>query len=660
MRYLETLKKAAAAETMSRRGASDSPMWVGAASSSNAGHVRSLPDRASLAFAEALIPGSRDTPGADEQTVERVEDFVRELHPKLVHAWRLAQRILDAAAITRTGRRFHRLSADAQDALLERWERDPVLGRPLGLIALVYKMVHFDRAPARSGVASLDVIQSVEEPKWLRQVQRGEQWEGGDIECDAVVVGSGAGGAVFGRELAERGHAVVFLEEGDFHRRDAFDGSSVRAHQRFYRAAFSVGNVVMPIFAGRLVGGSTAINGGTCFRPPPWVLDRWCEELETDDFTPEAMRRHFERVEMVLDVQPARKEHIGPIGDVMARGCDALGWSHFPIRRNAPDCDGSGFCDFGCRREARRGTQIAYLPPALEKGALLLVGAKAERVVLEGGRAVGIEAEAKDGRRVRVRARAVVLAGGAIPTPLLLLRQGLGNRSGQVGRNLTLHPSCGFSALFDEGINAHRHIPQGYGCDQFLRDGILITAAQPSHNIAPLLFPFTGRRLMETLGEIDHLASFGLLIRDSKANGRVWRDIGGLPLVTYDISNEDVARMHEAMVRAGEFCLAAGAKKLYPVTPRMPVLEGARELSAFRETSLRPSDFVWLSYHPLGTCKMGRDPSASVVGLDHQVHDAPGLYVVDGSTVPGPLGVNPQLTIMAMATRAAEVVAQTL
>jgi choline dehydrogenase-like flavoprotein len=372
------------------------------------------------------------------------------------------------------------------------------------------------------------------------------------------------------------------------------------------------------------------------------------------------MNRHFERVETVLDVQTARKETIGPIGDVMARGCDALGWSHFAIRRNAPDCDGSGFCDFGCRREARRGTQIAYLPPALEKGALLLVGAKAERIVIEQGRAVGIEAIAKDGRRIVVRARAVVLAGGSIPTPLLMMKQGLGNTSGQLGRNLTLHPSCGFSALFDEKILGHSHIPQGYGCDQFLRDGILMTTAQPARNIAPLLFPFTGHRLMETLDEVDHLASFGLLVRDSNANGRVVRDAFGFPVITYNVSGEDVARMHRAMIHAAEFCLAAGATKLYPVTPQMPVIHTPRDLDAFRRLNLRPSDFVWLSYHPLGTCKMGPDPKTSVVGLDHQVHDTPGLYVVDGSTVPGPLGVNPQLTIMAMATRAAEMLSARL
>jgi choline dehydrogenase-like flavoprotein len=244
---------------------------------------------------------------------------------------------------------------------------------------------------------------------------------------------------------------------------------------------------------------------------------------------------------------------------------------------------------------------------------------------------------------------------------MFLLDQGLCNRSGQVGKNLTLHPSCGFSALLDEPINGHSHIPQGYGCDQFVRDGILITTAQPSRNIAPLLFPFAGRRLMETLGSLDRIASFALLVRDETRNGRVWgRDVGGVPAITYNVHPKDTERMHRAMAHAGEMCVAAGAKRLYPPAFNAPILERGSAFQDFCRTRPSASDFVWVSYHPLGTCQMGRDPATSVVGLDHETHDVPGLYIVDGSTVPGPLGVNPQLTIMAMATRAAEGIAAKL
>jgi choline dehydrogenase-like flavoprotein len=633
--------------------AGSGPIWP------NPTGPRGFQYRAALAFAEAIIPGSPTIPGADEMAVARAHEVVRDFHPALAKAWRVAQATLAAAAVTQTGRPFNALSAIRQEELLRRWGDDPLLKTPLELLSIVYKFVHFDQQSVYGAMGGkLNVVTAVEDPRWLRQVHRAEEWPESSLECDVVVVGTGAGGGVVGRELAELGLAVVFVEEGEHYRRDAFDGSSVRAHQRFYRGAFSLGNVAMPVFMGRLVGGSTAINGGTCLRAPAWVLDRWCEETDCDDFAADSMRPYFERVERVLEVQPSGRRQIGPIADVMARGCNALGWSHFVIPRNAPGCDGSGFCDFGCRTDARRGTNLAYIPPALERGGLLLTGLRAERVVMEGRRAVGVDAMATDGRSIRVRARAVVLAGGAIPTPLLLLKQGICNASDQVGRNLTAHPSGGFAAIFPDHIRGYAHIPQGYACDEFLRDGILITAAQPDLNIAAPVIPLFGRRLMELLGQIDRVAYFALLIRDSTRGGRVWRDVAGLPAITYSVTPEDVDRLHRAMVLTGEMCLAAGATRLHPTALKMRVLDGPHDLRAFQETRCRGSDFVWTSYHPLGTCKMGRDPKTSVVDTSHETHEVQGLYIVDGSTVLGPLGVNPQLTIMAMATRAAVKIAE--
>ncbi len=618
--------------------------------------------RSALAVAETLIPGSRDTHFADEATLARAEGVVRDFDARALPLWRLAMRALDYAAVARKGRPLHALSRDEQDAVLRGWESDPLMRAPLTAVGAVLKLVHFDRPAvyARRG-GRPNLVSSLDRPRWMSNVHRASEWQGDEtLECDVVVVGTGAGGAVVARELAERGHAVVLVEEGEHHRRDDFDGSSVRAHQRFYRATASVGNVVMPIFAGRMVGGSTAINTGTCFRTPPWVLERWCSDLATDDLSPGALRRHFERLETRMSVEPAPLDKVGPIADLMARGCEELGWSHGPTRRNAPGCTGDGFCDFGCRTEARRSTDVEFIPAALERGALLFTGLRAERVIVEGGRAAGVEGRARNGKRLRVRARRVVLAGGAIPTPLFLLRQGICNSSDQVGRNLAVQPSGGFAALFDEDVDAHRHIPQGYQCDEFLREGQLLMTAQVDVNVTPLLFPFAGRRLMGVLDQHRRLGEFALLVADSEATGRVHGEIGGYPRVSYDVTPEDTRRMHELMVRAGRMCFAAGARKLFPVTNTHPELDGPEALRRFAERPLSPADIVWLSYHPLGTCKMGRDPRTSVVDLDHQTHDVAGLYVVDASTVPGPLGVNPQLTIMAMGARAAEGIATTL
>ena len=615
-----------------------------------------LPDarRASLALAEAIIPGSAIVPAADEASLEGAETLVRDFHPALLKAWRVAHQALDASTFAARGRPFHALSAAEQEEPLHKWEHDPVLRTPLSIVSLVLKFSHFDREPVYEALGGVrGAPQNIDRPAWLAQIHRAEDWNDGEIECDIIVVGTGAGGAVVGKELADRGHAVVFVEEGEHYRRDAFDGSSVSAHRRFYRGAVAMGNVTMPVFMGRLVGGSTAINTGTCFRTPSWVLDRWCDEFGTDDFSPSAMDPAFAKVERFLDVGPGDTQAIGPIGEIMARGCDALGWSHYPISRNASGCAGQGFCNFGCKTDARKGMNLSYIPAALTKGAITLTGARVERVLLEGGRAVGVHAVAKNGRTITMRARAVILAGGAIPTPLLMLEQGLGNSSGQGGRNLALHPSAGYSAIFDEEVRGRGHIPQGYACDEFLRNGILLSGALPDINYYGIVFPSVGRHLMDSVDQIDRTACFAVLVRDHEPKGRVWRSVAGFPAITYNVTRKDAETGHRAMIHGAEMAFAAGAKRVSPVMVGAPNLERGTSFDAFRRARFSPSDFIWSSFHPLGTCKMGRSPQTSVVDLSHEVHDVRGLYVVDGSTVPGPLGVNPQLTIMAMATRAA-------
>jgi choline dehydrogenase-like flavoprotein len=607
-----------------------------------------------LALAEAILPGTSVIPAADDGTVREVAALIHRLSPRLGKAWTAAHRALDAAARVRTGRPFHALPVSRQQVLLRRWETDPLLRVPLSVLSGVYKIVHFDAPHVQRamGARARPPI-PVTEPRWAQQAQSAESWTGGDVECDVVVIGTGAGGAVVGHALAARGHAVVFVEEGQLYHRHAFDGSSVRAYERFYRPVFSVGNASFPIFIGRMVGGSTAINGGTAFRTPDRVLDRWCEETDSDALSPARMAPYFEQVETHLGVGPSSRRWVGPIAEVMQRGCDALGWKHGVLLRNAPGCEASGFCHLGCRSDARKSTNLSYLPPALERGALLFTGLKAERVLLENGRATGLEGVAANGNRVRVRARAVVLAAGSISTPLLLLRQGLANSSGQVGRNLTVHPSAVVTGIFDEEIRPYDYIPQGYGSEQFLDEGLLILAVQGTHNVMPTVFPMVGHRLMEPLAQLRHVAGVGPLAADATRNGRVWKEIRGVPIVRYTMTPEVAARLKRGIDLSMQMLIAAGARRLYPGVVGAGSL-APHELDDFRRREISASDIPMVSYHPLGSCQMGTDPRSSVVGLDHQAHDVPGLFVVDGSAVRGPLGVNPQLTIMAVAARAAD------
>jgi choline dehydrogenase-like flavoprotein len=622
--------------------------------------------RTLVAVAEAALPAGRFLPAAGEATVQKVEQFARTL-PDPVQAG-LAALLggIDAMAWLRERRSFAATAPERRLALLERWRRgDPV--RRLMLRALVspLKMAHFDDPALYRQLGCVYEAQKVAgeaRPAYLRD--RVHRALGGDlaVECDAVVIGTGAGGAVVGRELAEAGLAVVFVEEGRYHDRTEFTGRAFEMTQKLYRrggSTFSVGNVPIAIPLGQAVGGTTVINSGTCYRTPEHVLDRWTRGLGLTELGPDRMAGYFERVERVLEVEAARAELLGGNGRVIARGAGALGFKrHHPLRRNAPACDGQGVCCFGCPTDAKRSTNVSYIPLALRAGAELFPGAKVTRIIVEGGRARGVVARTEDGHVLTVRARAVVVACGALLTPLLLERQGLGGRSGQLGKNLSIHPAGGALAEFDEEILPWKGIPQGYVIEDLHEEGILFEGAMVPLEMSMSMTQLIGPELIRLAESFDHVASFGFMIEDT-SRGSV-SAVMGQPVIRYWLTEQDVSHIKRALDVLSQLFFAAGARRVHLPISGFDVIESPAGLAALRRARLRPWDLDVSAHHPLGTARMGIDPASSVVGPDHRLHDTEGLYVVDGSAVPTALGVNPQVTIMALATRAAEKIAGAL
>jgi choline dehydrogenase-like flavoprotein len=352
----------------------------------------------------------------------------------------------------------------------------------------------------------------------------------------------------------------------------------------------------------------------------------------------------------MLQVTRAKMDLTGGVGRVVQRGADRLGYSNAPLMRNAPDCDGQGVCCFGCPTGAKRSTDVSYVPEALKRGAQLVTSAKVTGIDLEGGRAHGVHARLASGKTLRVRAEAVVVAGGALMTPLIL-----GNtlRSKMLGRNLSIHPAAKVMAVFDELIDMDTAIPQGYTVDQFQDEGMMFEGGSTPIDITAVAVPWVGRRFTELMEAYRRVATFGLMIDDT-SRGRVRSGPSGSPLLTYDLNATDTARMVRGIAILSELFFAAGAKRVMPMVAGMEELASSADVAALRAMKVRPGDFEVTAYHPLGTCRIGVDPRTSVLGPDHQSHEVAGLYVTDGSAVPTPLGVNPQMTIMAMALKAAE------
>jgi choline dehydrogenase-like flavoprotein len=463
------------------------------------------------------------------------------------------------------------------------------------------------------------------------------------IHADVVVIGAGAGGAVAAAELAEGGANVVLLEQGPVHDADGFSARPLDMMSRIYRdggQGLTVGAppIVLPL--GRGVGGTTLVNSGTCFRTPPAVLARWQREFGLEGMTAEELEPCFERVEHSLSIAEVTPELAGGNAEVARRGAAALGWSHGYLRRNAKGCVGSGVCAFGCPTAAKQHTGITYVPRAQAAGAQLITGADVRRVVVERGEARGVEVRLAGDQEVEVRARDVVVAAGTIHTPLLLARSGVGRTSGELGRNLSLHPATGAFALMDEVVDMAKGVPQSLYIDEFAGDGIMYEGIAGPPSYAALSLPLTGAKHAEAMANYRHLATFGLMVSDS-SRGSVGA-LAGRPIIRYDLDKADLARFRTGLARLEQLFLAAGAREVYLPLPRGVTPERARV-----------RDLKLMAFHPLGTARADARPGHGVIDGNLALHGVRGLHVGDGSAVPSALGVNPQLTIMALATRLA-------
>ncbi len=288
-------------------------------------------------------------------------------------------------------------------------------------------------------------------------------------------------------------------------------------------------------------------------------------------------------------------------------------------------------------------------------------GCQVTGILVENGRAVGVECslELGDGRRRRLEVRApyIVLACGSIYTPMLLLRNGLCNRWGQVGQHLTIHPALATGAVFDHPVRGWEGIPQGYCVDHFKHEGILFEGGFVPIEFASVAFPLIGDPFTEAMESYDRMAIFGFMISDT-SRGRVRLGPSGRPLITYMLNRKDMDRIQRGTVAMGDIYFAAGAKRLYNPIAGHEIIDDQAGLDRLAGSRLRAINVELTAYHPLGTCRMGVDPRKSVTDARHESHEISNLFIVDGSSVPSPLGVNPQVTIMALATRFAQLLDQ--
>ena len=616
------------------------------------------PERSVLrALAGAALPPGQLLPGMSDGALDRCEGVLQALPFKLGNGYRAMLWTLETGGLMRFGGRFSTLPLGKRLRVLEALHGNEATRLMVRALLSPLKLGFLDDPSVYAALGCryiVDPPKQKERARWHDQVMKASDLPPGEtLECDVVIVGTGAGGAPLAAKLAEAGHAVLMLEEGEHFTRGDFTGRPVDMLKKLYRnnsLTGAVGNHFIPIPLGKGVGGTTLINSGTCFRVPDKTLSAWHDEFGLTELTQESLDPYYLEVEKELGVGANTSKAMGAPASLIAKGCEALGYSHHPLKRNAPECDGQGLCCFGCPTDAKRSTNISYVPRALARGAQLVTGFEVTKVRVENERAVGVEGGGRT-----VRAKVVVLACGSIHTPLLLEKNGLCGTSGMVGRNLSIHPASGAVGLFDQAINPSRTVPQGYAIDHFTAEGLMFEGSTVPLELTGVAMTGFGPSYIAALEQFDKSFGFGFMVKDT-SRGRVRPGLDGAPLMTYWLNDHDQALIQRGLGILARVFFAAGAKQVHPAVAGHETLRSLKDVEKLEAAKLTARQLDVTAYHPLGTCRMGKDPHTSVIDPTHETHDVHNLFISDGSVMPGSLGVNPQLTIMALALRAADAI----
>ncbi|MGI8709858.1 MAG: FAD-dependent oxidoreductase [Acidimicrobiales bacterium] len=497
------------------------------------------------------------------------------------------------------------------------------------------------------------------------------------IETDVVIVGSGSGGGVIAGELAAAGHDVVVLEMGGYFNEADFNQYELWAYENLYLNGgyFPSADGNVSLVAGSVLGGGSLVNWSNSVRPRPdvrkwWAEDHGLEGLDTDEFD-----AHIDAVLERISANTDCSDFNGP-HQRLRDGAEKLGWHLRTAALNvAPDrydADRCGFTGYGDQTGAKQGTLKTWLQDAADAGGRILVRTRVERIVVDDGRATGVEATYTDPATgttaaVTVKARHVVAACGSLETPALLLRSGIGGPA--VGQNLHLHPSTVVGGMYPQDQQSWWGPPQAAILDEFAdKDdgfGYIIEGIQHSFGLLAATARWKDAAdHKEVMAKVGRSSWFVGIVQD-RGSGTVTTDEAGNAVHTYPLDDEldrrHFGEMIETMIRLQE---AAGAEEIYLGSPTLDPWRRGEDLEAFIATCLaEPAGFggtAMFSAHQMGSARMGTDPATSVAKPNGELHDTAGVWIGDTSAFPTCSGVNPMVSVMSLARRTAGYLADAL
>ncbi|MGW7428904.1 GMC family oxidoreductase N-terminal domain-containing protein [Streptomyces sp. NPDC054861] len=559
---------------------------------------------------------------------------------------------VEAYAFARTGRRLGALDAGSREEVMRALSARPAVAAlldllkvPVLLAAGTERMLWPAADPQPLDAAGDPPLDCVPATEWPTRTT-----------ADAVVIGSGAGGAVAARTLARAGLRTIIVEEGEHHttasfgRRTPLDRFGALYRDGGATAAFGRPPLLLP--TGRAVGGTTVVNSGTCYRTPAHVVQRWQRRYGCS--LAEGFTEHLDEVERTLRVATQPLDVLGNNGMLALAGARELSWKAAPLRRNAPGCKGSCQCVVGCPTGAKQSVQLSVLPDACAAGAQIVTSARVRRILVDQGRpggcaAAGVMVRRADGSELEILSPLVVVAAGTLQSPPLLRRSGLGSHPG-TGANLSVHPATSVAGRFPRQVTAWQGVLQSVGVEELHSSGVLIEATATPPGMSSFVLPGVGRQLRGELEDAGRLATLGAMIADRPSGRVLGRD---RTLIRYDVHPRDAGRLMAAVRAMGQVLFAAGAEEVLTGIASAPRV---RNLAALDE-ALAGGTVRGLhlsAFHPTGTVAAGADPDRFPADGVGRLRGVRGVLIADGSVLSSCPEVNPQLSIMAAALAVTE------
>lgn len=480
-----------------------------------------------------------------------------------------------------------------------------------------------------------------------------------ELNADAVIIGSGAGGAIAAYELAKAGKNVVVLEAGPYVPSEKFTEMMAVSMDTLYAdhggQANSAGDIA--ILQGACVGGSTVVNAALCFRTPDYYLERWGKEFGLTNLTPKVMRPYFEKVEANLGIAPNKAYETSAGAQLLKGGMQKLNLPEGNAHRNIRNCAMTGFCFAGCKSDRKQSMLVTYLPWAVAYGASIYADTRVTQILAADGKASGVLAEIVDPQskavkcQLRVNAPIVVGAAGPVQMPLLLQKSNL-NGNGQVGKNFACHPTLSVTGMFEENVDNFYGATHSLYMDKYTmpEDGgyLLLDAIQDPVEASFQAEPGTGKPYMSYMSKYRNSVRLITLIHDQNVGEVNWNN--GAKEITYFVDDKDFQIMKAGLKTNARVLFAAGAKQLYIPTSQKLTIDSVDQIDAVIDSlDNEPARYRYTSFHPQGTCRMGADPDTTVVSPTGETHEVKNLYIVDASLLPTSIGYNPSETVYALA-----------